>query len=431
MLCSVSNLHYEDKWGKVGVGSVVGSRALILNAVRCVLLVSAAFGLDGFLIAPRLHAQDALSSSYITPFPPTERYQLRVLGDWLGAGLASGLQDAFKQEASLQITDGSKSTFGLVKGDQSELMLEADKIVSGGQTNIVVIMLGMNERQFIRLPGGPVAPGSTGWKDAYAREAEKFIKKFRAANVAVYWVGMPIMGNAAYNDTINAVNDAARQASYLNGARFINTSTGFTDERGAYSAFGPDLTGQTKRLREGDGLQLTAAGNRKLANYVEIIIRRDLTQARAQRNIPLAGDEEEQARIASAATSGQSQAVSAVGPGASGTVADKADVGGRSPSTSGALENDRLAPSSTMRQDQAAFSSTIAQGELIMNDIGNGLTAIAVISPINDFSARDIQQQTPLNERLYYRVLRKGEALPSKEGRADDFRWAGTPPTSQ
>jgi hypothetical protein len=62
---------------------------------------------------------------------------------------------------------------------------------------------------------------------------------------------------------------------------------------------------------------------------------------------------------------------------------------------------------------------------MILSDLGNGLTAIAVVSPGSEFTIRDIQQQTPLADRVYYRVLSRGEALTPKDGRADDFRWHG------
>jgi len=77
------------------------------------------------------------------------------------------------------------------------------------------------------------------------------------------------------------------------------------------------------------------------------------------------------------------------------------------------------------RRDQAAFGSTGYQGgEFILSDLGDGLTAIAVITP-GDLSTRELQRQIPLADRAYFKVLSKGETLPAKEGRADDFRWRG------
>lgn len=382
------------------------------------------------------YAQGAnlLSSSYITPFPQTDRYQVRVIGDWMGAGLTAGLEEAFKPDGSMQITDVSRSNYGLVRADQTDLYAEIDRMIAGPPVHIAIIMMGVNDRLSIRTATGRAQPGSEEWKDAYGKEAEKLIKKLRTANIAVYWVGLPVMSNPALNEAVAAMNNAVRQAAYLNGAKFVETSTGFTDQLGAYSAYGPDLTGQTKRLREGDGVGLTPAGNRKLANYVEIALRRDLAQARAQRNIPLAGDEEEQARVVPGSTRNASPPKVLVGPDAQqasnsarqdpGT--NKAQARPNAVSefkteTSGAVGQP---PQDAARRDQAAFAgSGYQQGELILSDLGNGLTAIAVISPVNEFSIRDIQRQTPLADRVYFKVLSKGEALPAKEGRADDFRW--------
>jgi hypothetical protein len=50
---------------------------------------------------------------------------------------------------------------------------------------------------------------------------------------------------------------------------------------------------------------------------------------------------------------------------------------------------------------------------------------MAVITASNEFSIAEVQRQTPLADRAYFKVLSKGEAPAPKEGRADDFRWRG------
>ena len=378
------------------------------------------------------------SSSYITPFPQGDRYQIRVIGDWFGAGLTAGLQDALKSEASLEVFDMSRSGYGLVRAEQNGLLAEADKMVSGGPVHIAVFMMGMNDRISIRTAAGNVQPGSAEWKELYGKEAERLIKKLRDAGIAVYWVGLPPMSNPWLNEFVAGLNDTVRQAVYLNGAKFVETSAGFTDQGGAYSAWGADISGQTKRLREGDGAGLTQAGYRKIASFVEISIRRDLAQARSQRNIPLAGDDEEQARVVPSSAHG-SPAKSAAAEGAKqGTVllpagSPRPRRQARCSGQSGRRWRQRprrwqqLRPLPiAARRDQAAFAEAGSQsGEYILAELGNGLTSIAVITPVGDLSMREIQRQTPLADRLYFKVLSKGEALPAKEGRADDFRWHG------
>ncbi len=424
----------------IGCGSTVGSLEGRLRerlANLCAVVFFLACGLAG------AHAQGiAPSSSYITPFPQGDRYRIGVIGDYFGAGLTAGLQDALKSESSLEVADMSRSGYGLVRAEQSGLLAETGKMLSGAPVHIVVVMLGMNDRISVRTETGHVQPGSAEWKELYGKEAEKLIKKLRNASVAVYWVGLPPMSNSSLNEFVAGVNDSIRQAVYLNGAKFVETSAGFTDQAGAYSAWGADISGQTKRLREGDGAGLTQAGYRKMASFVEISIRRDLAQARSQRNIPLAGDEEEQARVvplsprnSSAKSAGADGAKPGAGTGpASGwkpeTGGSKPDPAAKAASAGGKTEAQATASPApapeAARRDQAAFAEAGSQSsEYILSELGNGLTSIAVITPVGDLSMREIQRQTPLADRLYFKVLSKGEALPAKEGRADDFRWHG------
>jgi uncharacterized protein len=399
---------------------------------RLAKLVPALFLLLSALTS--VYAQPATSSSsYITPFPQGDRYQVRVIGDWFGAGLTSGLQDALKDEPSLDVASITHSSYGLLRYGES-LLAEIDKTVSGAPIHIAVVMLGMNDRLTIKSATGNAQPGSAEWKEAYGKEAEKLIKKLRNANVAVYWVGLPPMSTPALNEFAASINDSIRQAVYLNGAKFVETSVGFTDQAGAYSAWGADVTGQTKRLRESDGQGLTTAGYRKIASFVEISIKRDLAQARSQRTIPLAGDEEEQARIvpSSSRTAPAKGAGDSTKPGtgpASGwkpeTASGKPDQPARSAGADSTSEPGATAPEAARRDQAVSGESGGQSGEYILAELGNGLTSVAVITPVGDLSMREIQRQTPLADRLYYKVLNKGEALPPKEGRADDFRWHG------
>src|SRR6185295_1625291 len=109
--------------------------------------------------------------------------------------------------------------------------------------------------------------------------------------------GLPIMRSDGQNADAEALNDVYREKAFINGAKFIETWNGFTDESGRFSAYGPDMTGQVKRLRADDGVHFTMRGYLKLAHYVEKELRRDLNLAKIERNIPLAGNEDEQAKV--------------------------------------------------------------------------------------------------------------------------------------
>ena len=74
-------------------------------------------------------------------------------------------------------------------------------------------------------------------------------------------------------------SSASSDMAYLNGlfrpfvrggdGHFVDIWNGFTDEDGRFVTSGPDVEGQVRQLRTGDGINFTRAGRLKLAFYVE------------------------------------------------------------------------------------------------------------------------------------------------------------------
>lgn len=374
--------------------------------------------------------------SYIFPFPQTDQYQLHVLGDYLASGLASGLEDAFSDDGSVKVINTTKSSAGLARPDRTDWTADIEDLTKSGPVHIAVLMMGINDIRNINLPEGRALWDTPEWRDAYAAEADKLLRALKSKNIAVYWVGNPIMAKTETSDAMAKINDIIRERAYINGAKYIDSWTGFTDQLGGFSAFGPDLTGQNNRLRNKDGITFTTRGNRKLANYVEVILRRDLAAARRERNISLAGDEEEQKNLvpgrqksAAETDAGGSTAPDAA---ANDTSTDENDGAATEPFLTeiGQAEPDGEAVPKTPQisaVDQAALSAFASgyapAGETILGDIDAGVTSLATVSPIADLNANVGERRLPVTERLYYRVLVKGQSLDPKPGRADDFRW--------
>ena len=62
---------------------------------------------------------------------------------------------------------------------------------------------------------------------------------------------------------------ASAEAAGKAGIAYVDVWDGFVDENNRYSLHGPDVEGQTRRLRAYDGVHFTSYGARKLAHYVE------------------------------------------------------------------------------------------------------------------------------------------------------------------
>jgi hypothetical protein len=244
------------------------------------------------------------------------------------------------------------------------------------------------------------------------------------------------------------MNEVFREKAFINGAKYIDTWNGFMDEGGRFSAYGPDMTGQVKRLRADDGVLFTMRGNLKLAHYVEKELRHDLSLAKQERNIPLAGSVEEQAKVtghdlgpspspeaaspaadeastepaqeqSQAATSGDAQAT-AQGEAMPGEAAPQSQVGEVSV-VRPAIDNTALQAAQTLAPPGGA--AAMPEAEIITSELGNGLTAVATLSSVTDISLASSKPRLPLSQRPYYKVLIKGEQLKPKTGRGDDFTW--------
>ena len=163
-------------------------------------------------------------------------------------------------------------------------------------------MFGANDAQAAKKDGTWHKVGTEAWREVYGKRVEDFIKQLRAAKIATYWVGLPIMRSPGQAADAEVLNEVFREKAFINGAKFVDVWNGFADEGGRFSPYGPDLDGQARRMRADDGMHFTMRGNVKLAHYVEKDLRKDLNAAKQERNVPLAGTEEEQAKLAGGAS---------------------------------------------------------------------------------------------------------------------------------
>ena len=366
-------------------------------------------------------AQDALAHrSYITPFPNGDRYRVVVLGDGLGEGLWNGLYRTFEDNPSVDVLQQSKKWTGFTDPKRFNWNTQIDQIMKDGNYHAAVVQFGLGENKPIRKGGKLLKVGTEEWREAYGERVETFIAKLRGAGLGVYWVGLPVMRSAAQRAAAERLNDVFREKAFVNGAKFVDTWAEFADENGQYTLVGTDEQGRTQRLRDGDGF--TSRGNLKLAKIVNKELGKDIDLAKKERDIPLAGDPEEQAKVATGLTS-------APEPAARRAAGEAADGGEEN-----VLREDQVGDVSVFRPNRdvaapLADPSADAAGvgardpRVITSDLPGGYTAISSISAVSDVTLSSSRPQLPLAQRPYYRVLVRGEQLEPKSGRADDFGW--------
>jgi hypothetical protein len=431
-------------------------RARLILPVLALLaaLVSAA--------APSAAQDEGLGTSFITPFPSGDIYALEVIGDDLAEGLLGGVAEALRGDSRLSIRNKTFSINGLMRPDFFEKIQALDEDLKQPPVHIAIVMLGAWDRVSARDASGKrLQVGTEPWKQEYATRADRLMKLLKKRNVAVYWVGLPIVRRWDANEDVQMMNDIIRERAYLNGMKYIDAYAGFTDENGGYSAYGPDVTGKIRLLREGDGVYFTSDGNRKLAHFVERDLRRDLTQAKADRAIPLAGTEAEQSRInpdreqvpaqsaegGSPAKPGQPWGASLDGGGqaaapAGGPGEQKADngrinlrlvsPGGREETVTLDIVRPAIPASVVALVTRRESADKLSQmGDAVIDQIPGGLTVMSTVAMASGPGVAGGKRRLTATQAPYFRVLYKGERLPPKPGRADDTAWPRPAPPAE
>ena len=281
---------------------------------------------------------------------------IMVLGDSMADWLAYGLELAYADSPEIGILRRHRTNSGLIRtevrsdprGEYPDWPQAAREMIAGQKPKFVLMMVGINDRRQIRetaqvaqavkptpppaedpaaleldksaaTPDKPVetpaitAPATPGgnrtlefrtdaWSEAYIRRIDDTITALKTSAVPVFWVGLPPLRGQKSAADISFLNDLYRSRADKAGIIYIDIWDGFVDEGGRYAESGPDVEGQTRRLRTGDGAYFTHAGARKLAHYVEREVQRWLS-ARAA---PVALTIPEEPKVEAPAPAGRS-----------------------------------------------------------------------------------------------------------------------------
>jgi len=435
--------------------------ATIVRTWVCVSLLAASVAAPAVGTA-RAQQVDLSGQSYITPFPEGDTYRVQVLGDWLADGLIGGLVDVFQGDQRTQIQRKARAIAGLAKPEAEDEVRALEDQIAREPLHIAIVFVGAADRVSFRTPSGKrIAIGSEDWRAEYGRRVDRLMKVLKRRNVAVYWVGQPIMRRPEASDDAQVINEVMRERSSLNGLRFVDIFDGFADDGGNYSAHGPDVSGKIRALRAADGVGFTPDGYRKLAHFVERELKRDLNQAKSERSIPLAGSEAEQRKInpnkvaaaapppapaaaqAGMASKAQRDAkswtttLSATPPTPTPSPAasqpeQRADNGRITLRTLNASGREELVTLDILRpaipaavlalltKKENAEKATLV-GDTLPETISGGLLVLSSVTSALETSGRR-GRQSP-TQTAYYRVLVKGDRVPPKPGRMDDHRW--------
>lgn len=212
------------------------------------------------------------------PEPTVEKLEnarvVLVVGDFLAGGLADGLEESFAQSPGVVIVSQSNGSSGLVRDDYYNWPAELPALIEEHKPAIVVVQIGSNDSQKIRTESGRLDVRSPEWLTEYTRRTDALIKAATASGSKLIWVGLPSFNFTSMSADMLALNGITKSRVDSAESIFVDIWDGFVDEEDKFVFTGSDINGQQVRLRGSDGINMTAAGRRKMAFYAEKPLRR-------------------------------------------------------------------------------------------------------------------------------------------------------------
>ena len=342
------------------------------------------------------------------PAPAGPTLNIHVLGDSMGEMLAQGLRDVYASRPEIVIHRRARGSSGLVRDDYFDWPRAVRELLSSSERiDVAFMMIGSNDRQALRDDSGSHEPGSERWRELYAQRVESITGAFREKRVPLVWVGMPVMRSQQLSQDVAVMNSIAREKTQRAELSFLDIWESFSDESGRYNAAGPDVSGQSVRIRAGDGVHFTRAGARKLAFFTEKELKRFTDNAQAL-------------SIAAAPAA----RLPALPPGllAVPAVPD-----------AGAAVRDAIAPPRSDLRLASAPDLNLLPPEL---PAFSTLTPRPPAGPVTSLTRPMRSEGGKLLEGRFTEtnrdplsdaqsVLRAGQPVRAKQGRADDFSWRG------
>src|SRR5690606_2272375 len=132
-----------------------------------------------------------LAFHFIHPVPAIARsVSVAVVGDSLANDLANGMEDNFAGKP-VNVIKLTQFATGLVRTDYFNWNGTVQNALRHGDANIVIVVLGGNDHQSIRIDGRRLDPLTKEWRAEYARRVGYFMDTIGKSRGKLYWVGLP------------------------------------------------------------------------------------------------------------------------------------------------------------------------------------------------------------------------------------------------
>ena len=204
------------------------------------------------------------------PACPTAPMRIVVLGDSLADGLWASFQRSFATCDTLEVVRLTAVSDGLAKSSGEEWIdryMTKAGLPEDGTTDVAVVQIGANDINFIRNGNSREIFNTELWNELYAARVREITGTLREHSAAVFWVGLPVVGNNKFEPNYQIITAVQQQAVRKAGGKFIDIHELTKFGTGDFAMSGK-VDGQIVKMRAADKVHFTLPGYDMVARAV-------------------------------------------------------------------------------------------------------------------------------------------------------------------
>jgi hypothetical protein len=214
---------------------------------------------------PEKPAIDQPSSQMSATLKSGSLIHVGVFGDSFGDGVYSALYRLLPAKAGYQVDKYSQQSTGFTRYRRLDLEQHDDQQIDGQPLDVAVISFGANDAQGVCDGGHCGVLMGKFWQQVISARVSAYVAMLRRHGATVYWVGLPVMRDPAFDSDARAMDQFYRGLMAQLNVPYIDIRPLTVDAQGQYQAYYQDKDGTPKLLRAADGVHMSMNGYIRVA----------------------------------------------------------------------------------------------------------------------------------------------------------------------
>lgn len=211
-----------------------------------------------------------------------EKKRILVVGaSAMHGALGREIEEAF-DAAGYEVNRVTRGSSGLSRPDFYNWPKVAAKTYDKFKPHATVVNFGGNDAQGQKMPEGHDPPWvrwpEKGWGAEYGRRVVAFANTIAPRGEHIFWLGMPAMRIEGFDQRIEKINRIVTSSLQGRPGAHVVPLRKILGRKGERYSDSVVVNGRSTRVREPDGVHITRAGGRHVANELLPMVREALEQ---------------------------------------------------------------------------------------------------------------------------------------------------------